>query len=90
MKAVLCLTAVVGALLAANTVAASPTGGNCPPSASGFIVWDISTQPYQVDNAIDAAGNGNGQVCAKRVDSLTFVVGGQSYPVYNFIEDVIR
>jgi hypothetical protein len=90
MKAVLCLAAVVGALATANTIAATPIGGNCPTSESGFIVWDVSTQPYQVDNAVDVNGNDNGQVCAKRVDSLTFVSGGQTYPVYNFIDDVIR
>lgn len=90
MRAVLCLSVVVVALVAANTVAATPKGGNCPVGTSGFIVWDVSTQPYQVDDAIDANGNNNGLVCAKAVDSLTFVIEGQTYPVYNFIEDVIR
>ena len=90
MKAVLCLAAVVGALVAANTLAASPTGGNCPPSVSGYIVWDVSTEPYQVDNALDVNGNANGRVCAKPVDGQTFVFGGQTYQVYNFFDDVIR
>jgi hypothetical protein len=90
MKAVLCLAVVAGALVAANTVAATPAGGNCPTSTSGFIVWDISAEPYHVDNAVDGNGNGNGQVCAKPVDSQTFVSGGQTYQVYNFIDDVIR
>jgi hypothetical protein len=90
MKAVLCGAVILGALVAANTVVATPVGGNCPPSESGFIVWDVSTEPYQQDNRVDVNGNGNGQVCAIPVDHQTFVFGGQTYQIYNFHEDVIR
>jgi hypothetical protein len=83
-----CFLALVGVLVASGNSGATPTGGSCPVSTSGFVVWDVNTEPYQVDNAVDA--NGDGIVCAKPVDSLTFVSGGQTYQVYNFIDDVIR
>ena len=56
-----------------------------PPS---FTSWDVSTQPYQVDNQVDAEGNGDGFVCAKPLDSKTFQVAGQTYQIYNFIDNV--
>jgi hypothetical protein len=71
-----------------GTSGATPQGGNCPPAISGFQVWDVSAEPYQADNAVDV--NGNGQVCAKPVDAQTFVFDGQTYQIYNFIDDVIR
>lgn len=80
---------LVGLLVASANSGATPTGGSCPVSPSGFVVWDVDTEPYQTDNAVDAHGNSNGQVCAKPVDSLTAVIGGQTVQVYNFIEDVI-
>jgi hypothetical protein len=80
---------VVSALAMAGTfVGASPaaagTGGACPDSSSSFIRWDVSTQPYQADNASDS--NGDGWVCA-RATKDTFVENGQTYVVYLFIDD---
>jgi hypothetical protein len=91
MKRLLCLCMIlIGGALGTGSAGADPVGGNCPNETSGFVVWDVDTQPYQVDNAVDANGNGDGIVCAKPVDSLTFVFEGQTFQVYNFIEDVIR
>ena len=64
---------------------AAPSHRGCPPS---FTSWDVSTQPYQVDNQVDAEGNGDGFVCAKPLDSKTFQVAGQTYQIYNFIDNV--
>jgi hypothetical protein len=91
MKRLFCLILIlIGLLVATGSSVATTAGGNCPDATSGFVVWDVNTEPYQVDNAVDVNGNGDGIVCAKPVDSLTFVVGGNTYQVYNFIEDVIR
>ena len=53
-----------------------------------FTSWPVSTQPYQVDNQVDAEGNGDGLVCVKPLDSKTFQVGGQTFQIYNFIDNV--
>ena len=41
--------------------AAAPDDG----CARGFELWDVEIEPYMVDNAIDAAGNNDGYVCAR-------------------------
>ncbi len=70
------------------TALATPTGtSECPASTSGYISWDTSTDPYQVDNAVDR--NGNGVACAKPT-KFTFVLDGVTYVIYNFIDDVLR
>jgi hypothetical protein len=75
-------------LLISPTALAAPTGtSHCPPSGSGYISWDTSTQPYQADNRVDL--NGNGIVCAKP-GNKTFVEDGTTYTIYNFIDDVLR
>ena len=65
--------------------AASP-GGHCPPASSGYRVWDVSAEPYQVDNQVDTAGNNNGQVCAK-AGKIIIDENGEPFQVYNFIDD---
>lgn len=73
-------TVALAAGVTAQAPAAPPHTG-CPPS---YMSWDVSTEPYQVDNQVDAMGNGDGVVCAKPHDSKTFEVGGQTFPIYNF------
>jgi hypothetical protein len=76
--------------LAVPMAFASPAvaqGGACPVPASGFRLWDVSTEPYQADDASDV--NGDGSVCA-RATKDTFVQGGQTYTVYLFIDDNAR
>jgi hypothetical protein len=65
---------------------ATAAGGGCPPPASGFVRWDVTTEPYQADDASDA--NGNGWVCARALPQ-TFVFDGETFPIYNFIDDHI-
>lgn len=77
-------TLLAAASLIPSSMPASARGGACPPTASGFSAWDVATEPYQVDDAADA--NGNGLVCS-RPTPLTFTEEGQTYPVYVFIDD---
>jgi hypothetical protein len=80
------LTATVAFAVGVTAQApAAPAHRGCPPS---FTFWDVSTQPYQVDNQVDAEGNGDGLVCAKPLDAKTFQVGGQTYQIYSFIDNV--
>jgi hypothetical protein len=70
---------------AANAV---PTGSShCPVPTSGFMSWDTSAEPYEVDNLVDL--NGNGVVCAKPTNK-TFTESGVIYTIYQFIDDVLR
>jgi hypothetical protein len=78
---------VAGFSLPATSIAeaATPHVG-CPPVESGYQLWDVSTEPYQVD---DFDFNGNGWLCAKPIDHRTFTLDGQTYQLYNFIDDVV-
>jgi hypothetical protein len=58
----------------------------CPPEQSGFITWDVSTQPYQFDNAVDEKGNGDGLVCAKP-GGVYILNDGTPFQLYNFIDN---
>jgi len=58
---------------------------HCPGDASGFVLWDVDTEPYQADNKVDAAGNDNGRVCARAMPGTFF--DGQEYQLQNFIDD---
>src|SRR3954451_21141789 len=64
MKKFVGTLAATGALAAGATAQAptAPSHRGCPPS---FTSWDVSTQPYQVDNQVDAEGNGDRFVCAQ-------------------------
>jgi hypothetical protein len=87
-KSILALAVAAAALFVAPAANAAPTGtSSCPAPASGYISWDTSTQPYEVDNAVDR--NGNGMVCAKPTNK-TFTEDGVTYTIYNFIDDVLR
>jgi hypothetical protein len=83
------LLAALSLLVPAQAAIAVPSGtSHCPAPQSGYISWDTSTEPYQVDNAVDL--NGNGVVCAKPLADKTFVLDGVTYQIYNFIDDVLR
>jgi hypothetical protein len=82
------VVASAAALAVVPTASAAPSGSShCPADESGFISWDTSTQPYQADNRVDL--NGNGIACAKPTGK-SFVEDGVTYPIYNFIDDVLR
>lgn len=64
------------------------TVGRCSgPGFEGYEIWDVSTEPYQVDNEVDE--NGNGQVCALPLDETFEDDNGETHQIYDFIDDVI-
>jgi hypothetical protein len=71
-------------VLAAAPVSA--TVRTCPPGNSGYVLWDVNTEPYQADNAVDEHGNNDGWVCAtpKKVISDE---NGNPFQLYNFIDN---
>jgi hypothetical protein len=80
---------LVATVAAAGPVAAAPSDEvYCPTARSGFVVWDVSTEPYGVDNYVDEIGNNNGVVCARPTH---FITGddGNPFQIYNFIDDVV-
>jgi hypothetical protein len=82
------LAAAAAPVLAGSAAVAAPAGtSHCPPDVSGYISWEVTTQPYQADNRVDR--NGNGLVCA-RPTNKTFEKDGVTYTLYNFIDDVLR
>ncbi len=81
-----CGVLVVGMMAAPGVASARSAGGHCPPPQSGYVVWDVSTEPYQADNNVDEQGNKNGFACAKP-SSKTFELDGVVYVIYNFIDD---
>ncbi len=84
----LVVLAAAAALVPIQRAVADPAGtSHCPAPKSGYISWDTSTEPYQVDNAVDR--NGNGVACAKPTNK-TFVEDGVTYVIFNFIDDVLR
>ena len=89
MRLLICGIALVGGLVSAGLAgqaSASGTIQGCPPS---YIVWTVgvtgSNPPYQVPALADK--NGDNTVCAKQIDNKTFEFEGQSYPLYNFIDN---
>jgi len=87
-KSIVALTVAAAALFVGSAASAAPTGtSSCPAPASGYISWDTSTEPYEVDNRVDL--NGNAVVCAKP-SNKTFTEDGVTYTIYNFIDDVLR
>jgi hypothetical protein len=78
---------VVAALLGVHGPAwAGVAEGHCPPPVSGYIYWDVTTEPYQADNNVDEQGNNNGVACALPTKK-TFELDGVVYTIYNFIDD---
>jgi hypothetical protein len=76
---------ILTAGLAEQASATSPNSG-CP---SAYQVWYVGSMdpPYHADARVDAKGNGDGIVCAKPLNDKTFQYNGQTYPIYNFIDN---
>ena len=79
------LAAGTGPALQTIPAHASAEGG-CPPGNGGFAVWDIATEPYGVDDAVDAKGNNDGWVCARPIHIVTDE-NGEPFQIYNFIDN---
>jgi hypothetical protein len=86
-RIVICAAAlVIGSMAFGGPARADSAGGHCPPPNSGFIVWDVNTEPYQADNRVDEQGNNNGIVCARPL-KIIIDENGNPFQIYNFIDD---
>ena len=65
---------------------ASTSGTSCPGGNSGFVMWNVNTEPYGVDNVIDERGNNDGFVCAKAIYVVTDEEGNP-FQIYNFLDN---
>ena len=72
--------------LATPAQASESAGTGCPPGNSGFLLWDVSTEPYHVDNAVDEQGNNDGWACARPGEVVTDE-NGDPFQLYNFIDN---
>lgn len=88
MKRVL-LSAVTAGLLLAGTMPAALAGPPDDGCARGFVLWDVETEPYQADRAVDEAGNANGYVCARRLGAGLSRQYGIDLPIYLFTDDTL-
>jgi hypothetical protein len=80
------LATAAGLVLTATTADAASGGDSCPLEQSGFALWDIATEPYGVDNSVDAKGNGDGWVCARPIYVVTDE-NGEPFQIYNFLDN---
>jgi len=85
-KVVIALTTagVLGALAPASPSASA--GSSCPPGNSGYVLWDVATEPYAADNAVDEHGNDDGWVCATP-KKVVLDEDGNPFQLYNFIDN---
>jgi hypothetical protein len=65
---------------------ASPQGTACPGGSSGFVLWEVSTEPYGADNLVDERGNDDGWACAKPIYVVTDD-DGSPFQIYNFLDN---
>ena len=75
------LVCLPGSALASPSWTACPGGGS-----SGFVLWDVSTEPYGVDNLVDERGNNDGWACAKPLYVVTDD-DGSPFQIYNFLDN---
>ena len=66
--------------------ATASAGSSCPPGHSGFVLWDVNTEPYAADNAVDEQGNEDGWVCAL-LGRIILDEDGNPFQTYNFIDN---
>jgi hypothetical protein len=65
---------------------ATSSGTACPGGDSGFVLWDVTTEPYGVDNLVDEKGNNDGKACAKPI-YVTTDEDGNPFQIYNFLDN---
>ena len=85
-KIVIGVAASVFAICLPGSAQASPPGTSCPGGSSGFVLWDVSTEPYGVDNLVDEGGNNDGWACAKPIYVVTDD-DGSPFQIYNFLDN---
>lgn len=76
------------AILSAVTPAAASAsaGSSCPRGNSGYVLWDVSTEPYSADDSVDEQGNADGWVCAVP-RKVVLDEDGEPVQLYNFIDN---
>jgi hypothetical protein len=85
--AALCF-ATTAVAVAVPATAADLSHDRCPPGNSGYVLWDVSAQPYRADNAVDEAGNNDGFACAKP-GGVFILDDGTPFQLYNFIDNKV-
>ena len=80
--------AAAGFICAITPAAAAPAtpGHSCPAEDIVFVLWDVNTEPYAADNAVDEAGNADGWVCAQP-HKIVLDEDGNPFQIYNFIDN---
>jgi hypothetical protein len=68
---------------------ADSSGTSCPGGGSGFVLWDVSAEPYGVDNLVDDGGNQDGWACARPIYVVTDEEGNP-FQIYNFLDNKFR
>jgi hypothetical protein len=68
------------------SAATASVGSSCPPGNSGYMLWDVTTEPYAADNAVDEQGNNDGLVCALPM-KVVIDEDGNPFQLYNFIDN---
>ncbi len=74
------------AVIPAAATASTSAGSSCPRGNSGYVLWDVSTEPYGADNAVDEQGNGDGWACASP-RKVVVDEDGNPFQTYNFIDN---
>jgi hypothetical protein len=72
--------------LAPPAQASAPVRGACPGGNSGFVLWDVSAEPYGADNFVDERGNNDGLACARPIYVVTDE-NGEPFQIYNFLDN---
>jgi len=78
--------AAAGFICAVTPSPATAAGSSCPPGGSGYVLWDVNTEPYAADNAVDEQGNADGLVCALP-KKIILDENGNPFQLYNFIDN---
>ena len=78
--------AAAGIICAFAPSPATAAGSLCPSGGSGYVLWDVTTGPYAVDNAVDEHGNADGWVCAQP-KKIVLDENGLPFQTYNFIDN---
>lgn len=86
MRRIAVILSVAGLVCAVAQAPASASGTSCPPGNSGYVLWDVNTEPYGADNAVDEHGNNDGWACATPKKVVTDE-NGDPFQLYNFIDN---